>query len=106
MHFAGDATIDALTLPFLFTTQHTAAFGFPQMDDPSHFLMSLRHALSGMRAVRLASLSVLFTHLTYLPCVWPARVQPQVSWMVARPCAMAAASGHFVLLHSATAGAA
>jgi len=69
LHFAGDATIDALTLAFLFTTQHTAAFGFPQMDDPSHFLMSLRHDLSGMSAVRFASLSVLCTHFLYVLCV-------------------------------------
>ena len=62
MHFAGDATIDTSTLPFFFTTQHTAAFGFPQMDAFSHFLMSFRHDFSGMRAVMLASLIVLCTH--------------------------------------------
>jgi hypothetical protein len=69
LHFAGDATIDALTLVFFFTTQHTAAFGFPQMDALSHFLMSFRHDCSGMRAVRLASFSVLCTHFLYVLCV-------------------------------------
>src|SRR4030095_8106732 len=62
LHFEGDPTIDALTLPFFFRTQHTAALGLPQMDAFSHFLMSFRHCFCGMRAVRLASLSVLRTH--------------------------------------------
>src|SRR4030095_5264099 len=63
LHFEGDPTIDALTLPFFFCTQHTAALGLPQMDSFSHFLISFRHCFCGMRAVRLASLSVLCTHL-------------------------------------------
>src|SRR4029453_5972759 len=62
LHFEGDPTIDALTLPFFFCTQHTAALGLPQMAAFSHFLMSFRHCFCGMRAVRLASLSVLPTH--------------------------------------------
>src|SRR5262245_3519067 len=62
LHFEGDPTIDALTLPLVFCTQHTAALGLPQMDSFSHFLISFRHCFCGMRAVRLASLRVLCTH--------------------------------------------
>jgi hypothetical protein len=44
LHFAVLPTIDDLTLPFFFRTQQTAAFGLPQIDALSHFMMSLRHA--------------------------------------------------------------
>src|SRR4030095_2522406 len=43
VHFEGDPTLAALTLPFFFCTQHTAAVGLPQMDAFSHFLISFRH---------------------------------------------------------------
>jgi hypothetical protein len=43
-HFAVLPTIDDLTLPFFFRTQQTAAFGLPQIEALSHFMMSLRHA--------------------------------------------------------------
>ena len=104
LHLAALPTIDDLTLPFPFAMQHTAAFGFPQIDAFSHFMMSLRHGLSGMSAVRLAAFRALFTHFVYLPCVWPSRVQPQAVWTVARACSMDVVSGHFALTHSAKAG--
>jgi len=62
LHFAAFPTIEALILPFFFSTQHTAAFGFPQIEAFSHCMMSLRHGLSGIRAVRFASFRVDFTH--------------------------------------------
>jgi hypothetical protein len=104
LHLAELPTMDDFTLPFAFAMQHTAAFGFPQIDAFSHRMMSLRHAFWGMSAVRSASFSVLFTHFAYLPCVWPARVQPQVAWMVARARSMAAVSVHCALTHAAKAG--
>jgi hypothetical protein len=59
LHSGADLAIDDFTVPLVFRTQNTAAFGFPQIDASSHFLMSLRHDFWGMRAVRFASLSVL-----------------------------------------------
>jgi hypothetical protein len=44
LHFAVLPTIDDLTFPFFFRTQQTAAFGLPQIEALSHFMMSLRHA--------------------------------------------------------------
>src|SRR5262249_39799199 len=69
LHFAALLTIDAFTpCPFFLVTQHTAAFGLPQIEDDSHFVMSFRHAFSGMRAVRSAPLRVCVTHFVYFPC--------------------------------------
>jgi len=62
LHLPADLTIDDLTLPFFFRTQHRAAFGVPQMETFSHFLINLRHDFWGMRAVTLASLRELCTH--------------------------------------------
>jgi hypothetical protein len=94
LHLVALPTIDALTFPLALRMQHTAAVGFPQVDAFSHRVMSLRHAFWGMSAVRSASRSVAFTHFVYLRCVWPARVQPQVAWMVARARSMAVVSPH------------
>jgi hypothetical protein len=80
LHAAGEATIDAFTLPFFFVTQHTAASGRPQIDARSHCRTSGRHRLSGRRALSAGSFSVLFTQLLYFSCVSPPRVQPQLSW--------------------------
>jgi len=101
VHFSADPTTDAFTLPFFLRTQHTTAPGLPQVDAPSHFPTSLRHALSGMRAVTLASLSAPCTHFLYFLCVWPSRVQPHVSWMMLRACSIASVSEHFELVHCA-----
>jgi hypothetical protein len=69
LHWAGLLTIDDLTWVLFLSTQHTAASSFPQIDAFSHFMMSLRHDFCGMRAVMLKSLSVIFTHFLYFPCV-------------------------------------
>jgi hypothetical protein len=69
LHWAGLLTIDDLTWVLFLSTQHTAASSFPQIDAFSHFMMSLRHDFCGMSAVMLKSLSVIFTHFLYFPCV-------------------------------------
>src|SRR4029077_16367119 len=53
LHFAVLPTIDDLTLPFFFRTQQTAAFGLPQIDAASHFMMSLRHAFVRLEVLRV-----------------------------------------------------
>src|SRR5262245_41437209 len=68
LHTAGVPTIDAFTLPFFLSVQHTAAFGFPQMDALSHRSTSARQRLSGSRFVTLGSFSELLTHLLYRWC--------------------------------------
>ena len=78
LHAAGEPTIDALTLPFLLSVQHTAAFGFPQMDALSHRSTSARQCFSGSRFMTPGRFNELFTHLLYFWCVWPGGVQPQV----------------------------
>jgi len=65
LHFAVLPTIDALTLPFFLRTQHTAAFGLPQIDALSHFMTSVRHDFCRIRAVTLGALSVRLTHSSY-----------------------------------------
>jgi hypothetical protein len=59
-----EPTIEVFTVPFFLRTQHTAAFGLPQMDVFSHFLISFRHCFCGMMAVMFASFSVLCTHFS------------------------------------------
>jgi hypothetical protein len=103
LHFAALPTIDDLTFPFFLRTQQTAAFGLPQIDAFSHFMMSVRHAFCGIRAVKFAALSVLLTHCSYLPCVCPSRVHPQVLWIIPRALSMAALSEHFALTQDARA---
>src|SRR5262249_16268114 len=61
LHLVAVLTIDAVTVPFFLRTQHTSELSRPQRDEASHFMMSLRHALFGMRAVRLAAWRVVFT---------------------------------------------
>jgi hypothetical protein len=104
LHLLADPTIDAFTWSRLFSEQHTAPFGLPQIEAFSHFMISLRHDFCGMSAVRSAALRVLLTHFLYLPCVWPLRVQPQVLWIICRAFSMAVESEHFVLTHAPNAG--
>jgi hypothetical protein len=78
LHTAGDRTIEALTLPFLLSVQHTAAFGFPQMDALSHRSTSARQRFSGRSLMTPGSFNEPLTHLLYLWCVWPGCAQPQV----------------------------
>jgi hypothetical protein len=63
LHAAGDPTIEALTLPLLLSLQHTAAFGFPQMDSLSHRSTSALQCFSGSKLVTSGSFRELFTHL-------------------------------------------
>src|SRR5262245_27391477 len=88
LHASGEPTIDAFTLPFLLSVQHTAAFGFPQMDALSHRSTSARQCFSGRRLMTPGSFSELFTHLLYFWCVWPGCVQPQVLSSQACPAAL------------------
>jgi hypothetical protein len=78
LHAAGEPTIEDFTLPFLLSVQHTAAFGFPQMDALSHRSTSARQRFSRSRLMTPGSFNELFTHLLYFWCVWPGCVQPQV----------------------------
>ena len=78
LHAAGEPTIDAFTLPFLLSVQHTAAFGFPQMDALSQRSTRARQRFSGSRLVTPGSFNELFTHLLYFWCVWPGCAQSQV----------------------------
>jgi hypothetical protein len=99
-------TIFASGLPFRLREQQIDALGFPQIDAFSHLRMSLRHPRCGISAVRSASFSVRFTHFTYVPCFWPSRWQPQVSWIMSRACSMDTVSVHFALTHVASAAGA
>ena len=105
LHLLAFPTIDDLTTSRLFSEQHTAPFGLPQIDAFSHFMISLRHGFCGMSAVISAALRAVLTHFVYLPCVWPLRVQPQVLWILCRAVSMAAASEHFVLTQAPNTGA-
>jgi hypothetical protein len=69
LHAAGEPTIDAFTSPLFLSTQHTAEFGFPQMDALSHRSTRARHRFAGRRVVTPGSFSELFTHLRYFSCV-------------------------------------
>jgi hypothetical protein len=88
LHAVGDPTIEALTLPFLLSVQHTAALGFPQMDSLSHRSTSARHRFSGTRLVTAGSFSELLTQRLYFWCVWPGSAQPQVLSRNARALSM------------------
>jgi hypothetical protein len=103
LHFPVLPTIDDLTFPFFFRTQQTAAFGLPQIDALSHFMMIVLHAFCGIMAVNFAALSVPLTHCLYVPCVCPSRVHPQVVWIIPRALSMAALSEHFALTQAARA---
>src|SRR5262249_33438149 len=104
LHAARVPTIDAFTLPFFLSVQHTAAFGFPQMDALSHRSTSARQLLSGSRFVTLGSFSELLTHLLYPWCVWPGCAQPQVLSRNVRALSIDAASLHCASTHAACAG--
>jgi hypothetical protein len=104
LHLLADPTIDVFTWLRLFSEQHTAAFGLPQIEALSHFLIRLRHDFRGMSAVRSATFRLFLTHVVYLPCVWPLRVQPQVLWIICRAFSMAVVSEHFVLTQSPNTG--
>jgi hypothetical protein len=104
LHLLADPAIDAFTWSRLFSEQHTTAFGLPQIEAFSHFMISLRHDFCGMSAVRSAAFRLFLTHFSYLPCVWPLRVQPQVLSIICRAFSMAVESEHFVLTHAPNAG--
>jgi hypothetical protein len=104
LHAAGEPTIAALTSPFFLSVQHTAAFGFPQMDAVSHRRTSARQRFSGSRLVMLGSFSELLTHLLYFWCVWPGSVQPQVLSSTACALSIDASSGHRTSVQAAYVG--
>lgn len=94
LHAAGEPTTEALTSPFLLSVQHTAAFGFPQMDALSHRSTSARHRFSGSRFVTLGSFSEFLTHFLYFWCAWPGSEQAQVLSRNARALSIDASSAH------------
>src|SRR5262245_8183811 len=84
LHPLADGTIDAFTRLCLFSAQHTAPFGLPQIEAFSHFMISLRHG-----AAMSAAFKPFLTHCVYFPCVWSLCVQPQVFWSICRAFSMA-----------------
>jgi len=104
LHWLAAPTIDAFTWSRLFSEQHTAPFGVPQIEVFSHFMISVRHDFCGMSAVTASAFRVRLTHCLYVPCVWPLRVHPHVLWIIWRAVSMAVASEHFVLTHAPNAG--